>query len=189
MAKILKEIKTDENELFQPEKPIESVLKKAEPVEEKTEPVKKESKKQTDAEKLDELYMQKELLKKQVKEFHDSRKAKMNYKEAKEHRQQLQKLRDKVGDVRQKIFDLKFKLNKEKKSKVKVSQVAVKQAKFLSLYKQGFSISNITRHPDGVSIDSIEGIMTPEFVEQMDKIDKRFIPMWIRWQEKFLPKK
>lgn len=188
MAKILKELKPVETES------VETILRNPDPEKQpeseiNPEPVKKESKKQTDSEKLEELYMKKELLKKQVKEFNDSRKAKMNYKEAKAHRQELQKLRDKVGEVREQIFDLKFKINSAKKANTKISQTAMKQAKFLSLYKQGLSISNITRHPDGVKADSLESIMTQDFIEEMDKFDKRFIPMWNRWKDKFLPKK
>ena len=188
MAKILKELKPVETES------VETILRNPDPEKQpepevKSEPVKKESKKQTDSEKLEELYMKKEMLKQQVKDFNDSRKAKMKYVEAKAHRQELQKLRDKVGEVRQQIFDLKQKMNLVKKSTAKVSQVGMKQAKFLSLYKQGLSISNITRHPDGVKADSLESIMTQDFMEQLDKMDKRFIPMWNRWKEKFLAKK
>ena len=112
----------------------------------------------------------------------------MTYQEAKAHRQELQRMRNKVGEVREKIFELKQKINQEKKSNQKISGTAVKQAKFLSLYKQGFSITNITRHPDGVRAEDLEKIMEQGFIEELDRLDKRFIPMWNRWKEKFLTK-
>ena len=186
MAKILKEIKDVKTES------VETILKNPDtekkPVSEPA-PEKKESKKLTDSEKLEELYKLKEVLKKEVKEFDDSRKAKMNYKEAKAHRQALQKMRAKVGEVREQIFELKQKINLEKKSTAKISQTAVKQARFLSLYKKGFSISNITRNPDGVKAEDLEKLMTQDFLEELDKFDKRFIPMWNRWKDKYLTKK
>ena len=186
MAKILKELKPVETES------VESILKNPDveqKKEEKPAPAPEKPKKQTDAEKLDELYKLKETLKKEVREFDKSRKAEMNYKEAKAHRQALQKMRAKVGAVREQIFELKHKVNLEKKANTKVSQTAVKQAKFMTLYKQGISISNITHHPDGVKKEHLESIMTSDFIDEMDKLDKRFIPMWNRWKDKFLTKK
>ena len=182
MAKILKEIKSADT------KPVADIIK---PVAEKPAPAIKpepEKKKLTDSEKLEELYKLKEVLKKEAKAFDDSRKAKMKYKEAKAHRQELQKMRAKVGEVREQIFKLKHKIGLEKKSNAKISQIAVKQAKFLSLYKKGLSISNITRSPDGVKAEDLEKIMTQDFMEELDKFDKRFIPMWNRWKDKYLPK-
>lgn len=186
MAKILKEIKDVKTES------VETILKNPDveqKKEEKPAPTPEKPKKQTDAEKLDELYKLKEMLKKEVKDFDDSRKAKMDYKEAKAHRQALQKMRAKVGAVREQIFELKQKINVEKKASTKISQTAMKQARFLSLYKKGISISNITHNPDGVKAEDLEKIMTQDFLEELDKFDKRFIPMWNRWKDKFLQKK
>lgn len=185
MSKILKELKPVETESVEP------VLEKLETTQKEpiaTEPEKVATKNQTNSEKLDELYKLKEELKADIKDFDSSRKAKMTYQEAKAHRQELQRMRNKVGEVREKIFELKQKINQEKKTNQKISGTAVKQAKFLSLYKQGFSITNITRHPDGVRAEDLEKIMEQGFIEELDRLDKRFIPMWNRWKEKFLTK-
>lgn len=209
MGKILKEIKETETEsvaeilknpatepVSEPETPkVDTELDTKVDTEVEHEPVIKPKKtkqpapKQSDADKLLELHKQKEQLKKDIKDFDNSRKAVMNYKEAKEHRKELQKRRNEVSEIRQQIFELRRKLHVEKKAQSKLSGVALKQSKFMSLYKQGLSISNITRHPDGVKKESLESIMTPDFVREIDKMDKRFIPMWLRWKQKFLPKK
>ena len=73
MAKILKELKPVETES------VETILKNPDAEQKKEEkPAPEKPKKQTDAEKLDELYKLKETLKKEVREFDKSRKAEMN---------------------------------------------------------------------------------------------------------------
>lgn len=209
MGKILKEIKETETEsvaeilknpatepVSEPETPkVDTELDTKVDTEVEHEPVIKPKKtkqsapKTSDADRLLELQKRKEQMKQDVKNFDNSRKAVMNYKEAKEHRKELQRKRNEISEVRQQIFELRRKLHIEKKAQSKLSGVALKQSKFLSLYKQGISISNITRHPDGVKKESLESIMTPDFIREIDKFDKRFLPMWLRWKQKFLAKK
>lgn len=68
----------------------------------------------------------------------------------------------------------------------KISSVAMKRARFIKLFRQGFSITNITLHPQGVKKSELKTVLDAETVQACVKINSRFKDMWQRWQAKFI---
>ena len=68
----------------------------------------------------------------------------------------------------------------------KVSSIALKRARFIKLFRQGTSITNITLHPQGVKKNELKTILDAETVQACAKINSRFPQMWERWQAKFI---
>jgi hypothetical protein len=68
----------------------------------------------------------------------------------------------------------------------KVSSVALKRARFIKLFRQGFSITNITLHTEGVKKNELKTVLDEETVKACTKINSRFPQMWERWQAKFI---
>lgn len=68
----------------------------------------------------------------------------------------------------------------------KVSSIALKRARFVKLFRQGTSITNITLHPQGVKKEELKTILDAETVQACTKINSRFPQMWERWQAKFI---
>lgn len=67
-----------------------------------------------------------------------------------------------------------------------VSGVAMKRARFVKLLKAGTSITNITKHPEGVKIDELETVLDAATIESCRKHNSKFPEMWERWREKFI---
>lgn len=90
--------------------------------------------------------------------------------------------------ARRKIYDFKLKDKriKEKKEK-KISKLAMKQSRFISLYKKGFSFTNITRQEDGVRKEELPEVIDLNVIEICSKVHKDFVERWQRWRDKYLP--
>lgn len=90
--------------------------------------------------------------------------------------------------ARRKIYDFKLKEKraKEKREK-KISKLAMKQSRFISLYRKGFSFTNITRQEDGVRKEELLEVIDASVIEACSKVHKDFVERWQRWREKFLP--
>ena len=68
----------------------------------------------------------------------------------------------------------------------RVSSLALKRARFVKLMRQGISITNITKHPEGVKKEELEQVLDVETIEACKKNNSRFPEMWQRWKTKFL---
>lgn len=90
--------------------------------------------------------------------------------------------------ARRKIYDFKLKEKraKEKREK-KISKLSMKQSRFISLYRKGFSFTNITRQEDGVRKEELLEVIDASVIEACSKVHKDFVERWQRWREKFLP--
>lgn len=73
----------------------------------------------------------------------------------------------------------------------RTSGVAMKRARFVKLIKQGISITNITKHHDGVKKSELESVLDPTTIEACRKHNSKFPEMWEKWKNKFIiqPKK
>lgn len=68
-----------------------------------------------------------------------------------------------------------------------VSSLALKQAKIEKLIHKGFSLTNITKHPDGVKASELQKIIeSGKFLENIEQKQRGFTAMWLRWKAKFL---
>lgn len=68
----------------------------------------------------------------------------------------------------------------------RTSGVAMKRARFVKLIKQGISITNITKHPDGVKKAELESVLDPATIEACRKHNSKFPEMWEKWKNKFI---
>lgn len=68
----------------------------------------------------------------------------------------------------------------------RTSGVAMKRARFVKLIKQGISITNITKHPDGVKKAELESVLDPATIEACRKHKSNFPEMWEKWKNKFI---
>lgn len=68
----------------------------------------------------------------------------------------------------------------------RTSGVAMKRARFVKLIKQGISITNITKHPDGVKKSELESVLDPTTIEACRKHNSKFPEMWEKWKNKFI---
>lgn len=71
----------------------------------------------------------------------------------------------------------------------RVSSIALKRARFVKLMRQGFSITNITKHPEGVKKEELTQVLDADTIEACRKNNSRFPDMWKRWKEKFIDNK
>ena len=102
----------------------------------------------------------------------------------------------KIKEKEKKIIAIRNVLRKEKieeKERIKrqsgqVSSIKMKQAKILKLLRQGTSFSNITKHSDGVKKEEITQVIEndSQFMEEMQKINKKLPKMWLSWKQKFV---
>ena len=68
----------------------------------------------------------------------------------------------------------------------RTSGIAMKRARFVKLIKQGISITNITKHPDGVKKAELESVLDPTTIEACRKHNSKFPEMWEKWKNKFI---
>ena len=76
----------------------------------------------------------------------------------------------------------------EKKASKKglISQKSMKKNKFINLYRQGISFTNITKHPDGVKKEELLEIVDDEVVKVCKTFNRFFLEDWNRWVDKFI---
>lgn len=69
----------------------------------------------------------------------------------------------------------------------RVSSLTLKQAKVEKLIHKGFSLTNITKHPDGVKASELQKIIeSGNFLQNIEQKQRGFTAMWERWKAKFL---
>lgn len=161
-----------------------TILQDLTPVQKEVMDKKPESKKES-PKTLEDWQKLKSEYTKELNAFKATEKIQMSREEAREFRKNIRAIRAKIGDCRVEIVKLKQKKHKELQ-KSELTGIALKQSRFLILLKQGYSISNITLHSDGVSKKDIENIMTEEFIADCERTRYGFRDMWGRWKEKYL---
>lgn len=91
--------------------------------------------------------------------------------------------------ARRKCYDIKLKNKRaQEKESRKISKLTMKQTRFISLYRKGFSFSNITRQEDGVRKEELLEVIDASVIEACSKVHKDFVERWQRWRDKFLKK-
>lgn len=98
-----------------------------------------------------------------------------------EANEQIAKLREKIREAK------RAKKLEELRKSGHVSSLALKQAKIEKLIHKGFSLTNITKHPDGVKASELQKIIeSGKFLENIEQKQRGFTAMWLRWKAKFL---
>ena len=98
-----------------------------------------------------------------------------------EANEEIYKLREKIRIAKQKA-----KMEEIKKSG-HVSSLSLKQAKLEQLLHKGFSLTNITKHPEGIKADELKKVIESNgFLARIEPKYRGFSAMWERWKAKFL---
>ena len=109
--------------------------------------------------------------------------------------EQRRALNKKIYEANEQIAKLREKIREEKRAAKmedirksgRVSSLALKQAKVEHLIQKGFSLTNITKHPDGVKKTELQNIIESNgFLERIESKHHGFAAMWERWKAKFL---
>lgn len=108
---------------------------------------------------------------------------------------QRRELNKKIFEANEKIAKLREKIREAKRAKKlaeikqsgRVSSLALKQAKVERLIQKGFSLTNITKHPEGVKKTEMQKILESNgFLGRIESKHHGFTAMWERWKAKFL---
>lgn len=70
----------------------------------------------------------------------------------------------------------------------RVSGLETKRARFIKLLRQGISITNITKHAEGVKKNELEKVLDAKTIEDCRKHNSKFPEMWEKWKAKFIDK-
>lgn len=135
----------------------------------------------TDVEKL-------KFWKDRITVLENSRLKNETYAQRRELNHKIWQANEEIARLREAIRTAKLaaKLAEIKKSG-RVSSLALKQAKVERLIQKGFSLTNITKHPDGVKKDELKKIIeSGKFMERIEEKHHGFTAMWERWKAKFL---
>lgn len=109
--------------------------------------------------------------------------------------EQRRQLNRKIYAANEEIAKLREKIRNDKRAKKlaeikqsgRVSSLALKQAKIEKLIHKGFSLTNITKHPDGVKASELQKIIeSGNFLQNIEQKQRGFTAMWERWKAKFL---
>lgn len=110
------------------------------------------------------------------------------YAQRRELNKKIYEANEQIAKLREKIREAKRakKLDEIKKSG-RVSSLALKQAKVEKLIQKGFSLTNITTHPEGVKKSEMQKIIESNgFLGRIESKHHGFAAMWERWKAKFL---
>ena len=110
------------------------------------------------------------------------------YEQRRELNRKIYAANEEIAKLREKIREAKRakKLEEVRKSG-RVSSLALKQAKVEKLIHKGFSLTNITKHPDGVKANELQKIIeSGTFLQNIEQKQRGFTAMWLRWKAKFL---
>lgn len=146
---------------------------------------------ETDAAKakdLDSLIALKKACREEIQRLEKTRLKHGTYKQNRELDAQIWKVRRIIGIAFKREIALKER-SRRIRNAGRVSSIALKRARFVKLMRQGFSITNITKHPEGVKKEELEQVLDAETIEACRKNNSRFPDMWKRWKEKFIDKK
>ena len=110
------------------------------------------------------------------------------YEQRRELNRKIYAANEEIAKLREKIREAKRakKLEEIRKSG-RISSLALKQAKVEKLIHKGFSLTNITKHPDGVKANELQKIIeSGNFLQNIEQKHRGFTAMWLRWKAKFL---
>lgn len=77
---------------------------------------------------------------------------------------------------------------KKAEKKGKVTQKQMKKNKFINLYRQGYSFTNISKDPDGVKKEELLEVVDEDVIKACKNYNRYFVEDWNRWVNKFLKK-
>lgn len=110
------------------------------------------------------------------------------YEQRRELNRKIYAANEEIAKLREKIRESKraAKMEEIRKSG-RVSSLTLKQAKVEKLIHKGFSLTNITKHPDGVKANELQKIIeSGNFLQNIEQKQRGFTAMWLRWKAKFL---
>lgn len=110
------------------------------------------------------------------------------YEQRRELNRKIYAANEEIAKLRELIRNAKraAKMEEIRKSG-RVSSLTLKQAKVEKLIHKGFSLTNITKHPDGVKANELQKIIeSGNFLENIEQKQRGFTAMWLRWKAKFL---
>lgn len=110
------------------------------------------------------------------------------YEQRRELNRKIYAANEEIAKLRELIRNAKraAKMEEIRKSG-RVSSLTLKQAKVEKLIHKGFSLTNITKHPDGVKAKELQEIIeSGKFLENIEQKHRGFTAMWLRWKAKFL---
>ena len=110
------------------------------------------------------------------------------YEQRRQLNRKIYAANEEIAKLREKIREAKrAKKLEELRKSGHVSSLALKQAKIEKLIHKGFSLTNITKHPDGVKASELQKIIeSGKFLENIEQKQRGFTAMWMRWKAKFL---
>lgn len=110
------------------------------------------------------------------------------YEQRRELNRKIYAANEEIAKLRESIRNAKraAKMEEIRKSG-RVSSLTLKQAKVEKLIHKGFSLTNITKHPDGVKASELQKIIeSGNFLQNIEQKQRGFTAMWERWKAKFL---
>lgn len=146
---------------------------------------------ETDAAKaksIDEIIIMKKACREEIARLEKTRLKHATYKQNRELDAAIWKVRRIIGIAFKREVALKERARRIRNAG-RVSSIALKRARFVKLMRQGFSITNITNHPEGVKKEELVDVLDEATIEACKKNNSRFPAMWLRWKEKFIDKK
>lgn len=146
---------------------------------------------ETDAAKaksIDEIVEMKKACREEIARLEKTRLKHATYKQNRELDAAIWKIRRIMGIAFKREVALKERARRIRNAG-RVSSIALKRARFVKLMRQGFSITNITNHPEGVKKEELVDVLDEATIEACRKNNSRFPAMWLRWKEKFIDKK
>lgn len=146
---------------------------------------------ETDAAKaksVDEIVEMKKACREEIARLEKTRLKHATYKQNRELDAAIWKIRRIIGIAFKREVALKERARRIRNAG-RVSSIALKRARFVKLMRQGFSITNITTHPEGVKKEELVDVLDEATIEACKKNNSRFPAMWLRWKEKFIDKK
>ena len=110
------------------------------------------------------------------------------YEQRKALNRKIYEANEKIYKLREKIRVAKQKAKMEEIRKSgRVSSLSLKQAKLEQLLHKGFSLTNITKHPEGIKADELKKVIESNgFLARIEQKYRGFGAMWERWKAKFL---
>ncbi|MBR0212775.1 MAG: hypothetical protein IJQ55_04165, partial [Alphaproteobacteria bacterium] len=130
---------------------------------------------ETDAAKakdLDTLIALKKACREEIQRLEKTRLKHGTYKQNRELDAQIWKVRRIIGIAFKREIALKERARRIRNAG-RVSSISLKRARFVKLMRQGFSITNITKHPEGVKKEELTQVLDADTIEACRKNNSR----------------
>jgi len=129
------------------------------------------------------------VLRKEMEALEHSRLKHSSYDENKELNAKIKVVSKQIVEIRQELREGRRRKKIEEMLKNgAISSIKIKQNKLLKMLRSGLSFSQIVKHSDGIEIKEICNIVehNREFMEELEKINKKLPLIWLRWKQKFI---